>query len=511
MNTEPVVVYEPCAGTSQEWAIDSRADDTLVCGTRGGGKTAVQLMRFRRYVGIGYGAFWRGVIFDKKFKDLADIVAQAKKFFLAFNDGAIWYNSPTEYKWVWPTGEVLLFRHAEDVDDYDTYHGHEYPFLGYNELTKWATPEFFDKMQSTNRSSFVPELHTPKDKNGKYLTGDGKPLPDIPLQRFSTTNPNGPGHNWVKKRYISVAPYGVPVRTQTQIFNPRTQREEIVTNTQVTIFSSFRENKFLSPKYIAQLNDACKNNPNLAKAWLKGSWDITAGGAIDDLWDSSVHVIENFKIPHHWYVDKSFDWGSTHPFSYGVWAEANGEEVELADGSKWCPPAGTLIQVAEWYGSEEIGFNKGLRLGSKDVARGIKEREAIWLERGIIPYKPFAGPADNQIDNVTDASGDTVGASMRDEGIIWTESDKSPGSRVNGLQLFRDRLKASVEHDGSPEIYFMRRCKASIETLPILQLDDKKIDDVDTKTEDHAWDMTRYRILKGSNRIAKHINIKWSV
>jgi hypothetical protein len=69
------VVWEPIPGSSQEFALDSRCDHTLYHGTRGPGKTITQLMRYRRNVGIGYGSYWRGIIFDREFKNLSDLVA----------------------------------------------------------------------------------------------------------------------------------------------------------------------------------------------------------------------------------------------------------------------------------------------------------------------------------------------------------------------------------------------------------------------------------------------------
>jgi len=90
---------------------------------------------------------------------------------------------------------------------------------------------------------------------------------------------------------------------------------------------------------------------------------------------------------------------------------------------------------------------------------------------------------------------------MSKKGVRWTESDKSPGSRVIGLQLFRDRLEASVNREG-PGIYFMSNCVASIDLLPTLPRDEKKLDDVDTTAEDHCYDMVRYRVLKGANKAA---------
>src|SRR4051794_12962757 len=76
-----VVVWEPIPNSSQELALDSRANHTLYTGSRGPGKTDTQLMRFARRVGQGYGAAWRGIIFDREYKNLDDLIAKSKKWF----------------------------------------------------------------------------------------------------------------------------------------------------------------------------------------------------------------------------------------------------------------------------------------------------------------------------------------------------------------------------------------------------------------------------------------------
>ena len=502
------VVWEPIPGTSQELAIDTRADHTLYHGTRGPGKSITQLMRFRRRVGLGYGSYWRGIIFDKEYKNFADLIAQSKRFFSRFGDGARFHSSASELKWAWPTGEELLFRHAKTLSDYDKFHGWEIPFIGFNELTKHATADLYDRMMSINRSSFTPERDTPKLPNGKYATPDGKPLPPIPLEVFSTTNPSGPGHNWVKRRFISCARNGEVVKKPITVFDPKTKEDVVITKTQVAIFGSYKENIYLPASYIAELDRLTDGDQNLKRAWLFGDWDVTAGGAIDDLWNSKVHIVPRFAIPKEWYIDRSMDWGSSHPFSICWWAEANGEEVTLPNGNRFCPSAGSLIQFAEWYGTEEIGTNKGLKMSATDVAKGIKEREIEMLKAGLICSQPWPGPADNQIRDVRESDVDTIEAKMANVGIRWTPSDKSPGSRRNGLQLLRDRLQASVKGEG-PGIYFMANCQASIETLPCLPRDEKKIDDIDTTSEDHVVDAAKYRILAGNNRAAKRINVNF--
>lgn len=503
---KPEIIWRPLPG-SQSIAIDSRCDHTLYEGARGPGKTVTQLMRFLRHVGKGYGQFWRGVIFDLEFDHLGGLVAESKKWFGKFGDGAKFYESTSAYKWVWPTGEELLFRHVKKIADYEGFHGHEYPFLGWNELTKHSSSELYDKFMSVNRSSFDPVLNTPKNDKGEYLTPNGLPLPPIPLEVFSTTNPNGPGHNWVKRRFINVAPRGTVVRTSVEIYNPQTEQNETVVRTQVAIFGSYRENKYLPPGYVAELESI--KDPNLRKAWLYGDWDVTAGGALDDLWQSHLHVVPRFVVPASWRIDRSFDWGSSHPFSVGWWAEANGEEAQIIVGDEvysFCPQPGSLIQIFEWYGATEVGTNKGLKLSAPDVAQGIIDREVSMMANGWISTQPWPGPADNQIRDVREADVDTIEAKMSKKGIRWIESDKSPGSRRNGLQLIRDRLEAAVKNEG-PGIYFMANCVASIETLPTLPRDKEKIDDVDTSAEDHCYDMVRYRVLKGSNRSASKFKI----
>ncbi len=464
----------------------------MIDGTRGGGKTDVQIMRFRRHVGQGYGGFWRGVIVGRSYKALDDIVARTKRWFPKFKDGARFLSSQAAYKWVWPSGEELLLRVMEKPEDYEKFHGQEFPFIGWNEKTQWATSECYDLLMSCNRSSFIPAEHSPDPEN---------PLPEMPLLVVSTTNPSGPGHNWVKKRFVDIAPAGKVVRNTTRVFNPRTQKDEDVVKTQVRLFSSYRENRFLSPEYIADLVNI--TDPNKKKAWLEGDWDVTAGGAIDDLWNSNTHIIDRFPIPKGWRVRRSFDWGSTHPFSVGYWAESNGEEVKH-DGETYCFPKGSLIRIAEIYGAEArkdpngqidlYGHNKGLKLGSGEIAEKVVDMSESLKLLGWVADTPEPGPADNQIDDVTNTDTDTIAALMKKKGVTWTKSDKRRGTRKIGLQLMRDLLNNAVKREG-PGLYVMRNCKAFINTVPVLPRSEKDPDDVETTAIDHVYDEARYMVL----------------
>lgn len=263
------------------------------------------------------------------------------------------------------------------------------------------------------------------------------------------------------------------------------------------------------PGYLLKLEGL--GSPDLVKAMKDGDWNIVAGGALDDVWREEVLVLPRFKVPAGWRLDRSLDWGSAKPFSVGWWAEADGTEAKiiLPNGKErlFCPVKGSLVRIAEWYGSPEVGSNAGLRLGSREVARGIKEREEVLRRLKWIEGDVNAGPADNAIWSKDDDSSDSVAKIMEAEGVRWTTSDKSPGSRKVGLQLVRDRMIQSAKREG-PGVYVMDCCHASRATLPVLPRDTRDPEDVDSASEDHAYDEWRYRILSDAKRYAKALNVR---
>lgn len=496
-------VWEPLPG-SQTLALSCPAHIIVYHGTRGPGKTDAQLMRFRRYVGCGFGRHWRGIIFDREYKNLDDLISKSLRWFPLFNDGARFISSKSDYRWEWPTGEQLLFRTVKRATDYWSYHGQEFPWIGWNELTKYPTDELFEAMMSCNRSSFRPEDFTIIDNE----TGEVYVPPELPLEVFATCNPYGAGHNWVKKRFINVAPMGKIVSKSVNVFNPRTQQREDVVKTQVHLFGSYRENIYLSPEYIAELEGL--SDKNKKKAWLEGSWDIVAGGMFDDVWDSQQHIVKPFNIPKSWRIDRSFDWGSSAPFSVGWWAESDGSDYVNGDGQVCSSVRGDIFRIAEWYGSTGKA-NQGLHMLANDIAAGIVERQIKWG----IHSRVKAGPADNSIWDVE--NGNSIAVDMARSvkvngstygGVAWMRSDKSPGSRKAGWLKVRTYLsnglrKYVLNKQGQkvriprerPGLFAFDTCPQFIDLFPILPRDEDDLDDVDSDAEDHIGDEVRYKVL----------------
>jgi hypothetical protein len=197
---------------------------------------------------------------------------------------------------LFPDGEKLFFRHFERPADYYSYHGHAYPWIAWEELTTWPDDKCYKSMMSCARSTIV----------------------GVPITVRATTNPYGIGHNWVKSRFRLPVP---PNKKVGKIIYDSVDQDDKPEPPRVAIHGDLNENKILlhsNPDYIDRIRASARNNSEL-QAWLYGSWDIVAGGMFDDIWCDyrDKIVVPRFEIPKTWRIDRSFDWGSSKPFSVG--------------------------------------------------------------------------------------------------------------------------------------------------------------------------------------------------
>ena len=469
------IAWAPQPG-SQSAFLECPLYEVIYVGTRGPGKTDALLMDFGQHCGAetfnangkkvaGWGPEWRGILFRQTFPELADVVAKTKKWFPRIWPG-IKFNEQ-KMTWTWPTGEELLLRHIRREDDYYAYHGHAYPWMGWEELTTWADDKVYKLMMSCSRS----------------------PKAEMPRKVRATTNPYGVGHNWVKRRFQ------IRSRKYPDIIGDVVEPEGAPKR--IAIHGFLRENMVLlhsDPDYENKIRAAARNPAELA-AWLEGSWDIVAGGMFDDIWNPSVHVIPDFEVPSSWTIERAFDWGSSRPFSVGWWARSDGTDATIK-GERFSTVPGDAFRVAEWYGWNGQD-NEGLRMTAREIAQGILEREARWFRN----YQIAPGPADSSIyDKVNNVS---IGEDMEAEGVYFTAADKSPGSRHQGWEKIRGMLKEAAKGPRREEagMFICESCAQWIRTVPVLPRDKKDPDDVDTEAEDHVADETRYLALTRNQRM----------
>lgn len=473
---------------SQEYFLKCPVDEVLYEGNRGPGKTDALLMDFFQDVNVGWGADWVGILFRKTYPELQDVIEKSRKWFKLVSPGAKFNEAKSE--WTFPTGEKLYFRQFAKPADYWKYHGHAYPWIGWEELCTYANDECYKSMFSCSRST----------RKG------------MPRKVRATANPYGPGHNWVKHRWaLPVAPGQIVGR---YIADSRDHTGELEPP-RIAIHGNLDENQILlraDPGYKARIRAAARNPAELA-AWLFGSWDIVAGGMIDDVWAHcrDACVVKPFPIPEAWRIDRSMDWGSSKPSSIGWWATSNGEDYRDADGRIRSTVKGDIFRVAElytWTGKP----NEGTRQLATEISREAVQLEVDrgWRRPGWTRVRP--GPGDRSMfdeengncihDDLTKRVRLADGTEYK--GISFVEADKGPQSRKQGWQALRTWIRNTKPKDKQPVreepgLFVFSTCQHFLRTVPVLPRDEKDMDDVDTEAEDHVGDEVRYKLRQIRN------------
>ena len=275
---------------------------------------------------------------------------------------------------------------------------------------------------------------------------------------YSTTNPGGVGHAWYRKRFIE--PWQRRAETETRFVAAR-----------VT------DNRWNNPEYIRVLQGL---GGWQRRAWLDGDWDIAAGQYFTTL-RREVHVVEGFDDTRarEWFC--AMDYGFAH---YTVVL------LGCTDGD------GNLFVVDEhaerlWLPQRHAAAIKVMLARHKI---GDRKLELGDLKRFVAGADVFSRQSD----------GTTIAGQYEQHGITLRCANTD---RVNGwaeiLQRFGD-----VEADIRPSLFIHQRCGRLIETLPALQHDPHRPEDVlkvdadeDGVGGDDAADTLRYLVATKTRTI----------
>lgn len=427
-------------------------------GAVGGGKSDFLLGDYAQDVPV-YGSNWKGIVFRKSHPQLEELISRAAQMYPA------WFGFEWKQQFLvgtstlrFPNGATLKFRHLEDDDSWTLYQGHQYSWIGFDELPHWSSPKAYMELKTRLR-------------NGAMV---------IPNKRIrSTGNPGGVGHGWIKKYFgIDKHPLG------SVLIEPDTEGG----NRKMFIRSRVQDNKILlanDPNYIARLQDL--GSEVLVKQYLEGDWSVVAGAYFSEF-SPNKHIIPPFTIPAGWTRYRSMDWGSAKPFSVGWYAvsdgtvSVNGREI----------PRGALVKYREWYGAKISNreVDVGLKLSAEEIAHGILEREPIDEVVNMSVIDPAAFKEDGGPSHAERMS--KISRIRPDNSVQSVAFHRGDNSRIPGWDMVRARLKGE---GGVPMLYFFSTCVDSIRTIPGLQHDTVKPEDVDTDGEDHAADELRYACM----------------
>lgn len=410
---------------------DATEFDLLFGGAAGGGKSKALVMHAIRecvrYPGIRVGAFRRtyGELKESLLAELATVdYARALD--------AVW--SASAYELRFPNGSLIMFRYAETMADATRRLGGQYQLMIFDERTL-TSPDVVSFLESRLRSGRA----------------------DIPVLGIrSTTNPGGPGHTYVKARYIRPTNYGAVVYTD--------QRNRTVR----FIPSKLADNPHINPEYAS---DLLALPEKLRAAYLDGNWDIFAGMMFPE-WDRHRHIVSPRQMPPTWRRYCGIDWGYTAPWAV-VWAAVD------EDGRVWIYRELKQREVGEADQARKI-------LAAEEPGEQITARyadDAMWSTRG--DAKPIA-------------------RIYSEQGCHLTQAGKGPGSRIAGWQRIHTYLAdgpACPEHramgwGSCPMLHAFDTCEqfaSGISDLPHSQTGNPE--DADTTADDHVADAVRYLLV----------------
>lgn len=419
--------------------------DVLFGGARGGGKTDACLGEFLHHA-MDYGSAARGVFMRREMPQADSLIDRSHDIYRPLK----WVFQKVDRQWTAPNGAILRFRPLEDERDAEKYQGQQFSRVYLEELTNWPTPKAADKMKATLRSAR-----------------------GAPVLFRATANPGGAGHHWVKQRYIDHNPMGY-----TPLLDESGRMNRMFIPAFVTDNRALLDN---DPEYLDNLR--LSGSKELVRAWLEGDWNVVEGAFFDN-WSTDRHVTRPFEVPKHWLRFRSADWGSAKPFSIGWYAVAS-EDYRLPNSKTL--PRGGLVKYREWYGSDGTP-NVGLKLTAEQVAAGIAERDhGDKIDYSVMDPAAFAQDGGPSI---------AERMAMPPYRVLFRPADNARVGKMGhmgGWDMLRHRLEG--EANDRPMLVFFSTCTDSIRTIPLLQHDKDRLEDVDTKAEDHAGDETRYACL----------------
>jgi hypothetical protein len=162
-----------------------------------------------------------------------------------------------------PQGARLRFAYLERDEHAENYQGDNNTRVYVEELGNFPNPAPVMKLMATLRST-----------KGVHVGFRG------------TGNPGGPGHGWVKARYITPAREGWKI-VEEPFINPWTG--EKVMKQRIFIPGKITDHNLLGADYIANLQ--MSGSPELVRAWLEGDWDVVAGAYFPEF-SRGRHVLE---------------------------------------------------------------------------------------------------------------------------------------------------------------------------------------------------------------------------
>ncbi len=348
----------------QSLALVCPVSDLLYGGARGGGKGMYLQLDVLRHAQAceEAGAPARCLLLRRYLTDLDDFIRETKGLFPKLG----WVFKEAVKEWHSPGGSVLSLRYLEREEDAERYRGWNLSYLAVDEAGQFKSADAIDMLRATLRLPGAPEL----------------------LLRL-TANPDGPGHDWLKKRYVDPAPPMTPFYGE-----DGTQR--------VFIPARLKDNPTCdTPAYRQQLRASAGGREWLMRAWLDGIWDVQSDGGVFD-----VTKVQEGEMP----VLTALDDGE-HPGRSRIDRLVQGWDTAFTESTKNDESAGATVGRDDsgriWIVHLQYGhWHPG------DVAKQVLEQRKRWRAWKVQAEGGGAGASIEHLIRDARAAGDMINFSL---------------------------------------------------------------------------------------------------
>lgn len=247
------VLWTPNPGPQTSF-LASTAKRALYGGAAGGGKSAALFALPLRWIS---NPRYRGLYLRREAQYLGDAIDKTRRIYP--QTGARLVLGP-RIVWTWPSGAELWMNHCAHENDVANYDSFEFSEILFDELTHFTEKQFTGicaRLRGTD--------------------------PALPYWARAATNPGGPGHKWVQRRWGAWLD-----RTHTHRARPGEHRwllrgNEVPAGTPNALSYTFipallRDNPHVAASYRAEIEDI--NDPVRRAQLLEGDWDATPEGAL---------------------------------------------------------------------------------------------------------------------------------------------------------------------------------------------------------------------------------------
>jgi hypothetical protein len=416
----------------------------------------------------GYSEGW-ALHLRRTLTRLTETIERAHRMFPLIDPDVDWNEKKSIF--TFSSGFKYQFGHCKDRNDYMNYIGQSYTHIGFDELIEFMKKQY-DFICARNRS--------------------GDPVLRLMLKKRSMSNPkmaDAKGENieiddpgWVKRYFVDPAPEGNKIlRTKIVL-----KSGEVTHVRRLYLPATLYDNP--DKDFVRQYEIELRSKPkHIQECYLFGRWDSVIGSFFEDSWNPDIHRCRPFKIPQHWPVFRSLDWGYVTHGNLGYYALD--------------PTLDTLYKF--W----EVTFQKKqVTHFVKTILRPFEEANKLWNPfSGSLIY----GPADTQI---WEERGETALSKYQEfvqNGVDWCYADKR--SREDNAQRVHERLVAHENFSRPPKLIIFENCKSTLQVLPAMQTDVNKPTEPAKGGFDHPYDETSYACAYIQGRIIDPPNYKGKV